>query len=308
MGEAGGKITVEVNGFITESAEFQPGQNVIDKCYSKFGSISIKNPRTPPSKPDAWVGEIQVTKFGSSKDLSLMCQGCENSKFNGQIVVTGGKDDAECNEKACCLNGKKCIIKVKDQCHPNPCKNKGTCQKLKGKDYDCKCKPGWGGEKCEIKKCNGGTEAQVGDCCTASKKCKEGQGNCKNDDECLGDLVCGENNCGQGFYDKANCCEPKPKETLYWVDDGCQTDTGGRDEFKGVFQSVTSLAFVRCCSEGSEDGTKCKTISNCKNKSEMVNYAKAVSECQEWKMRLCTKDEIFKDVCCGNGNGCDDSP
>ena len=50
----------------------------------------------------------------------------------------------------------------------------------------------------------------MSDCCTVDKPCKEKEGNCDADNECEAGLVCGEENCGKSFYEKARCCEPKP--------------------------------------------------------------------------------------------------
>ena len=51
------------------------------------------------------------------------------------------------------------------------------------------------------------------DCCTPESPCHEGEGDCDNDDDCSGDLVCGQNNCPQGFPARfsrhaPDCCEP----------------------------------------------------------------------------------------------------
>jgi len=103
---AGGKLNLSINNIeIYSSQLFKNGTQVIDECFSSFDSITIQNTVT-----DAWEGEIHVIKSSSQKDLGLLCsQGCENSKFNGHIVVTGSKR-ANCKEKACCLSGNPCKI------------------------------------------------------------------------------------------------------------------------------------------------------------------------------------------------------
>jgi len=103
---AGGKLNLSINNIeIYSSQFFKNGTQVIDECFSSFDSITIQNTVT-----DAWEGEIHVIKSSSQKDLGLLCsQGCENSKFNGHIVVTGSKR-ANCKEKACCLSGNPCKI------------------------------------------------------------------------------------------------------------------------------------------------------------------------------------------------------
>ena len=32
-------------------------------------------------------------------------------------------------------------------------------------------------------------------------------GNCNGNDDCVGDLICGDKNCGTGFLKDDNCCE-----------------------------------------------------------------------------------------------------
>ena len=44
------------------------------------------------------------------------------------------------------------------------------------------------------------------DCCKQWSKCGEGSGHCNYDDECDGDLVCGQGNCGSQYFSFMNCC------------------------------------------------------------------------------------------------------
>ncbi len=45
-------------------------------------------------------------------------------------------------------------------------------------------------------------------CCTEESPCDVGEGDCDDDDECRGDLVCGEDNCGSdtNFLPGHDCC------------------------------------------------------------------------------------------------------
>ena len=55
--------------------------------------------------------------------------------------------------------------------------------------------------------CNGGSKKQIQHCCASARPCKENQGDCDNDSQCEGNLVCGKNNCGRSFTWKwADCC------------------------------------------------------------------------------------------------------
>ena len=85
----------------------------------------------------------------------------------------------------------------------------------------------------------------------------------------------------------------------FYVDDGCHTDGGKADDFAGTYELPSFEAGVRCCSM---DGTTCNTFGLCPGQS---TYYDAVRECEERKMRLCTKDELFTEICCGTGGQCD---
>jgi len=52
-----------------------------------------------------------------------------------------------------------------------------------------------------------GTGENSGSCCTKDFPCKAGEGDCDSDSDCVGDLVCGSNNCkGEAFLDDDDCC------------------------------------------------------------------------------------------------------
>ena len=68
---------------------------------------------------------------------------------------------------------------------------------------------------CNMNRCTGnilcgfGSHSQIQECCSTSKQCSEGQGDCDKDSECLGNLVCGRRNCDDSKfpdYDKTDCC------------------------------------------------------------------------------------------------------
>ena len=55
-----------------------------------------------------------------------------------------------------------------------------------------------------------------GKCCTDSRPCVEGEGDCENDQECSAELVCGNNNCQQFssiFHAKDDCCVKPSSQT-----------------------------------------------------------------------------------------------
>ena len=100
---------------------------------------------------------------------------------------------------------------------------------------------------------------------------------------------------------------------MFYVDDGCHTEGGRKDDVEGTYKSILFQAGVRCCAI---DGRSCKTLGKCP--SDKTTYYDAVSKCASINARLCTKDELLKqeyrwskdgvrlrEVCCGTGGSCD---
>ena len=44
------------------------------------------------------------------------------------------------------------------------------------------------------------------DCCTSLRPCGIGKGDCDSDDDCVGNLSCGIDNCPSSFSSDADCC------------------------------------------------------------------------------------------------------
>merc|ERR1711935_1325928 len=103
----------------------------------------------------------------------------------------------------------------------NPCnKGEGDCDK----DHDCKGHLVCGESNCFFNNgfpssydcCEEPTPSKTGchfynndnNCCTQQNSCTKGEGDCDNDNDCIGDLVCGNNNCheGLGFPSWGDCC------------------------------------------------------------------------------------------------------
>ena len=58
--------------------------------------------------------------------------------------------------------------------------------------------------------CKGGSRPEIEHCCTSTNPCKLNEGDCDDDTQCDGDLVCGTNNCGNSFsWISADCCVKK---------------------------------------------------------------------------------------------------
>ena len=90
---------------------------------------------------------------------------------------------------------------------------------------------------------------------------------------------------------------------MFYVDDGCPSESDeAPDDIVGSYQSKSFLAGVRCC--GKVWGARsCATVGNCP--ADFTTYDDAVSKCASVGGRLCTKQELLGDVCCGTGGSCD---
>ncbi len=57
--------------------------------------------------------------------------------------------------------------------------------------------------------CNGGMHSEIKGCCSEEEPCIKGQGDCDKASECIGNLVCGSNNCDPSKFPSGgtDCCE-----------------------------------------------------------------------------------------------------
>ena len=66
--------------------------------------------------------------------------------------------------------------------------------------------------------CKNGTYIEVEGCCTKHEPCEVNEGDCDSDEDCMGDLLCGQANCDAdkfGYKSKTDCCyEPKGNISL----------------------------------------------------------------------------------------------
>merc|ERR1712110_779379 len=62
-------------------------------------------------------------------------------------------------------------------------------------------------------------------CCSSSNQCGKGEGDCDNDSDCSGNLICGTNNCdtSKGFGSGYDCCT----DSIGPTGSGCHTGSGG---------------------------------------------------------------------------------
>ena len=76
---------------------------------------------------------------------------------------------------------------------------------------------------------------------------------------------------------------------------GCNADNANAIQHNQDMISTTQTGAVRCCSF---DGESCKSkIPDCST----LSFSKAQQKCSEFRMRLCTKEELSNNICCGTG-------
>merc|ERR1711971_345151 len=136
---------------------------------------------------------------------------CKNCSCIGNIIGNGVPNpllgDGYCNDET---NNVHCYYDGLDCCRSSS--NTEVCS-------ECSCHDSFTG--CD------GTGFYWG-CCTSSNPCGVSEGHCFNDDDCLGHLLCGTDNCLSPFPSTAGCCyEPFPDcYQASLISDGfCNDDT-----------------------------------------------------------------------------------
>merc|ERR1712080_707277 len=125
-------------------------------------------------------------------------------------TCTGGKRTRTCTHPAPQNGGKECEGEAVEDCNKERiCDDCMYYDCSDGDETKAKCcgtasEPSTEGFFCHG--VNKGTPwGKNPGCCTPDTRCKEGDGDCNNDLECEGDLVCGKDNCAWGGSD--DCCE-----------------------------------------------------------------------------------------------------
>ena len=91
-------------------------------------------------------------------------------------------------------------------------------------------------------------------------------------------------------------------DNRFRVEDGCPTRGQKVD---GSVKRKSFKACVRCCSN---DGMTCSTPLHCGKHDNLMTYDDAELKCKESGARLCKKEELLNNVCCGTGGMGDSKP
>ena len=84
--------------------EFDYGEIVLDKCFSRIESISVTN-----QNENAWIGQIMVTK--GTLPMRLKCNDCTGGLYQGGIIVDGDGNIQDTTHPTC-LNGNSCTLVI----------------------------------------------------------------------------------------------------------------------------------------------------------------------------------------------------
>ena len=86
----------------------------------------------------------------------------------------------------------------------------------------------------------------------------------------------------------------------YYVDNPCQSEQEyDQNSLAGTFQPESLKARVSCCGM---NGATCVTKGNAtENCIHTATYHEAVSQCTAMNMRLCNRQELLSNICCGSG-------
>ena len=121
-----------------------------------------------------------ICEFGSHSQIQECCSTSNQC----------GEGQGDCDKDSECLGNLVCGT---DNC---------DASKFPDSDRTDCCRKGNG--LCEF-----GSHPEIQECCSTSNQCSEGQGDCDKDSECLGNLVCGRDNCDESKFpdnDKTDCC------------------------------------------------------------------------------------------------------
>ena len=131
-----------------------------------------------------------------------------NNNENPPTTRVCDKDDNDSGN--CCTQTQSCNEGQGD------CDSHSDClQGLKCGRNNCKSDFNWGHEsmdccfKPDDTRVCGKDDNDSRNCCTQTKSCDEGQGDCDSDSDCLQGLKCGRNNCNRDFdwgHETMDCC------------------------------------------------------------------------------------------------------
>merc|ERR1712038_1610548 len=133
---------------------------------------------------------------------------CDGPADGGQHDGHAGcKGDLVCGSNNCLQFGK--FYHPKDDCCEKS-KNSSTEQEVPFNPFENSVYPTF--FRPIDKRC-GGRNIDEGLCCSQETPCDLGEGDCESDNDCQGDLVCGNNNCKQfaAYYHKKDDCCVKPE-------------------------------------------------------------------------------------------------
>jgi len=134
-------------------------------------------------------------RAGLNKRAGKSCDGYDN--FDRECCSTAAPcaiNEGDCDKDSECQGN---LICGKNNC-PSTVWDRSTVQIVPSffpSTADC----------CEGKNCDGVNYDR--ECCSVEAPCAIDEGDCDNDSECQGDLVCGSNNCYAPFPSGADCCE-----------------------------------------------------------------------------------------------------
>ena len=60
-----------------------------------------------------------------------------------------------------------------------------------------------------------GKQSNQAECCSTSNPCVEGHGDCDADSECIGNLICGTDNCVNFPSSASDCCYMRDEDIGY---------------------------------------------------------------------------------------------
>ena len=151
--------------------------------------LSWKVTRDCCEASDATATTSATTETGTKSPIVMRCNSMTAHSECCTPDELCGVGEGDCDDNSDCVGN---LICGEDNCQIDFDRNWHNA------DWDC----------CKEDKCN--ADDDDNECCSTESPCRVGEGDCDTNAECVGDLVCGTNNCQMfdaSWKDTRDCCE-----------------------------------------------------------------------------------------------------
>jgi len=191
-----------IGGMVYYMAGHQYGTDCVEPLCSMNAYRMYMNAALTPSSPKTGCDHLLISK--SLERCQSSSDNRSNSWCDDGLAPQYCNWDLSCESLPSCINFYR-INKDKLSCIPDYCNNCEAIWLNQVTGETVTCTEGGRGRvgRCGACTVNDGYDK---DCCSSTNQCGINEGDCDTDNDCLGGLICGQDNCGVGWPDSADCC------------------------------------------------------------------------------------------------------